>query len=64
MSDNEIQRVVVTDVRMPFWSMVVFMVKWTVAAIPAMVILFFLLMAFFAIFSSVFAGLMQGFLWE
>jgi hypothetical protein len=24
---------------MPFWSMVVFMVKWAIAAIPALVIL-------------------------
>src|SRR4051794_7337091 len=31
--------VVVTDVRIPFWSMVVFMVKWAIAAIPAVVIL-------------------------
>jgi len=31
--------VVVTDIRMPFWSMVVFMVKWAIAAIPALVIL-------------------------
>lgn len=33
------QHVIVTDVRMPFWSMVVFMVKWAIAAIPAMLIL-------------------------
>jgi len=33
------QEVTVTDVRMPFWSMVVFMVKWAVAAIPALIIL-------------------------
>jgi hypothetical protein len=33
------QHVVVTDVRMPFWSMVVFMVKWAIASIPAFVIL-------------------------
>lgn len=32
-------RGVVVDVKMPFWSMVVFMIKWAVAAIPAMVIL-------------------------
>jgi hypothetical protein len=32
-------RVVVTDIRMPFWSMVVFMVKWAIAAIPAFLIL-------------------------
>lgn len=28
-------RVVVTDIDMPFMSMVIFMVKWTVATIPA-----------------------------
>jgi hypothetical protein len=33
------QAVVVTDVHMPFWSMVVFMVKWAFAAIPALIIL-------------------------
>jgi len=33
------KNVVVTDIRMPFWSMVVFMVKWAIAAIPALVIL-------------------------
>jgi hypothetical protein len=31
--------VVVTDVRMPFWSMVVFMVKLAIAAIPAFILL-------------------------
>ena len=31
--------VVVTDIRMPFGSMVVFMVKWAIASIPAFVIL-------------------------
>jgi hypothetical protein len=34
------QQVVVTDIHMPFWSMVVFMVKWAIAAIPALLILF------------------------
>jgi len=33
------QHVVVTDIRMPFFSMVVFMVKWAIAAIPAFLIL-------------------------
>jgi hypothetical protein len=36
---DEGQRVVVTDVEMPFGSMVIFMVKWALAAIPALVIL-------------------------
>ncbi|MCK7492064.1 MAG: hypothetical protein MZW92_10740 [Comamonadaceae bacterium] len=29
----------VTDIRMSFWSMVVFMVKWALASIPALFIL-------------------------
>jgi hypothetical protein len=43
-------QVVVTDIRMPFWSMVAFMVKWVIASIPAFLILgmiWFLLMALF-----------------
>jgi hypothetical protein len=32
------QKVVVTDIRMPFWSMVLFMVKWVFASIPAVII--------------------------
>ncbi len=36
------QSVVVTDVQMPFGSMVVFMVKWALASIPAVIILFLL----------------------
>lgn len=39
MNDEEIQYVVVTDIRMSFLSMVVFMVKWVVASIPAFIVL-------------------------
>lgn len=37
--DRDVARVVVTDIRMPFWSMVTFMVKWAVASIPAFIVL-------------------------
>ena len=38
--NNEIEkRVVVTDIRMPFLSMMVFMIKWVIASIPAFIIL-------------------------
>ncbi len=37
---------------MPFGSMVVFMVKWAIAAIPAIIIL--------AIFGVMFAGVLAG----
>jgi len=39
MNEEESQSVVVTDIRMPFLSMVLFMVKWVVASIPAFIIL-------------------------
>ena len=38
MADDK-REVVVTDVKIPFWSMVVLMVKWAVAAIPALIVL-------------------------
>jgi|GWRWMinimDraft_11_1066019.scaffolds.fasta_scaffold91976_1 hypothetical protein len=39
VDDTNKQTVVVTDIRMPFFSMVIFMVKWAIAAIPALCIL-------------------------
>ena len=57
-------QVVVTDIDMPFMSMVVFIVKWTIAAIPAMIILFVLgtiaAVLLGGIFHSMFGGLFGG----
>ena len=39
MAEDGEREVVVTDIRMPFLSMVVFLVKLAIAAIPAMIIL-------------------------
>jgi hypothetical protein len=39
MASKEINEVVVTDIKMSFSSMVVFMVKWAIATIPAIIIL-------------------------
>lgn len=39
MNSDGNQSVTVTDIKMPFWSMVKFMVKAVLASIPAMVIL-------------------------
>lgn len=36
------QKVVVTDIKMPFWSMVTFMVSWAIASIPAFIVLVFI----------------------
>ena len=47
------QDVVVTDIKMPFGSMVVFMVKWVIASIPAFIILVIL----FSIITAILAGI-------
>ncbi|HYU69000.1 MAG TPA: hypothetical protein VEL09_06670 [Burkholderiales bacterium] len=49
---SETREVVVVDVKIPFWSMVVLLVKWAIAAIPAMIILLVLA----AVVSMVFGG--------
>ena len=51
--NNEIEkRVVVTDINMPFMSMVIFMVKWVIASIPAFIILSILGAVITGIFSD------------
>lgn len=54
MSDGHNEMVVV-DIKIPFWSMVVLMVKWALAAIPAIIILFVI----GAILSALFGGLVH-----
>jgi hypothetical protein len=51
------QEVVVTDIRMPFFSMVIFMVKWAFAAIPALIILSLI----WGLIMALFGGVMGGF---
>ncbi|MFI5103115.1 MAG: hypothetical protein ACHP9V_07075 [Terriglobales bacterium] len=41
--------VVVTDVHMPFGSMIAFMVKWAIASIPALLIVFVVGLIFWTI---------------
>ena len=47
----------ISDIDIPFGSMVVFMVKWAIASIPA----FFILMFLFAIFGGFFVGIISMF---
>lgn len=51
------QRVVVVDVNMKFGTMVVFLVKLAIAAIPAAIILFFIGAAIAMVFGGLFVGL-------
>ncbi|MBY8089561.1 hypothetical protein KW489_06325 [Vibrio fluvialis] len=54
--DNRKQEVTVVDIKMPFMSMVIFMVKFAIASIPAMIILG----AIFSIFGLLFGGIFHG----
>jgi hypothetical protein len=54
---NNVQEIVVTDVKIPFMSMVVLLVKWALAAIPAMVILIIIGMILSMIFGALFGGM-------
>ena len=56
-SNTESNRVEITDIRMPFGSMVVFMVKWAIASIPAIIILYFLFMLFGGVVTGIFASM-------
>ena len=51
---NETREVVVVDVKIPFWSMVILLVKWAIAAIPAMIILLVLAAAVSMVLGGVF----------
>lgn len=51
------QPVVITDFEMPFWSLVIFLVKLAVAAIPAIVILAVMGAILTAVLGGIFGGL-------
>ena len=53
---NGEQKVVVTDVRIPFVSMVILMVKWSIASIPALIILAILGAILAVIFAATFGS--------
>ena len=54
--NNALTNVSVVDIKMPFGSMVVFLVKLAIASIPAVIILFML----GSVLSALFGGLLLG----
>ncbi|WP_041766402.1 hypothetical protein [Psychromonas ingrahamii] len=63
MSDtqsNEKQEVTIVDIKMPFMSMVIFLVKLAIASIPAFIILSVIFMIFGVLFGGVFHGMGMG----
>jgi len=58
--DEPVQKVSVSDVSMPFGSMVVFILKWTLASIPAMLIIFLVAMVIAGLFGGMFMSMRGG----
>jgi hypothetical protein len=54
--DSHNNEVTIVDIKMPFWSMVVFMVKWAIAAIPAILILVVLWAMLIGVTNRLFGG--------
>lgn len=55
MEGNSSQ-IVVTDIKIPFWSLVVLLVKWALAAVPAMIILIVIGAVASAVLNLLFGG--------
>ncbi len=53
----ENNNVVIVDIKMPFLSMLVFMVKWAIASIPALIIFGILSSIIFGILGAITGGL-------
>jgi len=49
-------KVVVTDIKIPFGSMIVLMVKWAVATIPALIILILIGSITFGVINALMGG--------
>jgi hypothetical protein len=49
-----VERTVITDVDIPFWRLVAIIIKWTFAAIPAMIIVWLIIMIIGGVIGSIF----------
>jgi hypothetical protein len=53
MQNDQINEVSITNIKMPFLSMVIFLVKLSIAAIPAFIIMSIVASILFAVFGTV-----------
>lgn len=53
-------RVSIADVEIPFWRMVAIIIKWTLAAIPAIIIVSIIFGIIGAVFGGIFAMIFGG----
>ncbi|MEW5917703.1 MAG: hypothetical protein AB1762_14975 [Gemmatimonadota bacterium] len=58
--NEPVQQVSVRDVSMPFGSMVVFILKWTLASIPAMLIIVLIATVIAGVFGGMFMAMRGG----
>ena len=59
MGGHAMENGVITDIRIPFWRLVVIFVKWAIAAIPATLIIILIYVLVFAVIAGLFGGLPQ-----
>ncbi|MCP4009914.1 MAG: hypothetical protein GY726_10425 [Proteobacteria bacterium] len=59
MENSSTYKVTIVDIKMPFMSMMVFMIKAAIAAIPAFLILSFIITGISILLSSIFGGAMM-----
>lgn len=57
MESQDNRPVVVVDIKMRFWSMVFFMVKWVIASVPALIILALIWIIFTVILQNISGGI-------
>jgi uncharacterized Zn finger protein len=58
--DEQVQdgeKVIITDIQMPFGAMVRFMVMWAIASIPAAIIIGIVMVLFFTVFTAFITGI-------
>ena len=53
--------VTIRDIDVPFWRIVLILIKWSVAPIPAMIVIGIIYTALFALLGGLFVGMMQMF---
>ncbi len=58
MENSSTNKVTIVDIKMPFMSMVVFMIKAAIAAIPAFLVLSFIITGISIMLSSIFGAAM------
>ena len=65
MADDR-NEVVITDIRIPFLSLMTLTIKWVLASIPAFIILWFISMVAMMLFWGLIGGIdgMDGMMWR